>query len=462
MKMKFTLRMMLTGSCCAICYSGMMSATPADAQAARSKAVRTLTQMLTPDRQNKNRHTVSSVSALPAVIQKYDWLNDDWSMLSTIMRYYTPEGRISLESEVDVTETVIRETEYTYDMDGNISTEVESLWNESRQMLMPATRIRYEYDTVVKDFCIKKVTETYNGAGWLDGASETWRVTRNSDGNVTEVLYSENGKDTEKQCMEYGADGKANKITGYDYNGVSWELSSIMSDIEWLQTNGQLLISDEDFFFFMSGNNRIKRCVLEQYDSDWEGEDGMMDKLTFNLTYAENGSFTGTVDGAMEGMSVNGSTMSYTVLENGGHDYNFTLKMSMGFYSMSIETIWKTEYDAWHNCLTEIDCMKMDGEYDYEVYKKGEVTYSSTTGLPETYIVKELDYDSYDEEQPVTDADFVNVEKYEFSEYSASGITEVTSDRGDDDVLYDLSGCRIARPHTGQPYIKNGRKYIGK
>lgn len=129
---------------------------------------------------------------------------------------------------------------------------------------------------------------------------------------------------------------------------------------------------------------------------------------------------------------------------------------------MSIETIWKTEYDAWHNCLTDIDCVKMDGEYDYETYKKGEVTYSSTTGLPETYIVKELDYDSYDEEQPVTDADFVNVEKYEFQEYATSGITEVTSDRGDDDVLYDLSGRRIARPHAGQPYIKNDRKYIGK
>lgn len=462
MKMKFTQRMMLTGACCAICFSGMMSATPADAQAARSKAVKTLTQMLTPGSKENSKNYAASVKALPAKILKYDWQNGAWSAPATVMRFYTPEGWLSLESEVNAAGEVVRETAYDYDIDGNISSAEESLWNESRQMLMPATRIRYEYDSVVKDFCISKVTETYNGAGWLDGASETWRVTRNSDGNVTEVLYSENGKDTEKQCMEYGADGKANKITGYDYNGVSWELSSIMSDIEWLQTNGQLLISDEDFFFFMSGNNRIKRCVLEQYDSDWEGEDGMMDKLTFNLTYAENGSFTGTVDGAMEGMSVNGSTMSYTVLENGGHDYNFTLKMSMGFYSMSMETIWKTEYDAWHNCLAEIDCMKMDGDYDYETYKKGEVIYSSTTGLPETYIVKELDYDSYDEEQPVTDADFVNVEKYEFSEYSASGITEVTSDRGDDDVLYDLSGRRIVGPNAGQPYIKNGRKYIGK
>lgn len=462
MKMKFTLRMMLMGACCALCCGGMMSATPADAQAARSKAVRTLTQMLTPGSKENSKNYATSEKALPVKILKYDWEDGNWSTPTTIMRYYTPEGWLNLESEVNAEGTVVRETAYEYDIDGNISSVEESLWSDSRQMLMPSTRTRYEYDSVVTNFCISKVTETYNGAGWLDGASETWRVTRNSDGNVTEVLYSENGKDTEKQCMEYGADGKANKITGYDYNGVSWELSSIMSDIEWLQTNGQLLISDEDFFFFMSGNNRIKRCVLEQYDSDWEGEDGMMDKLTFNLTYAENGSFTGTVDGAMEGMSVNGSTMSYTVLENGGHDYNFTLKMSMGFYSMSMETIWKTEYDAWHNCLTEIDCMKMDGEYDYEVYKKGEVTYSSTTGLPETYIVKELDYDSYDEEQPVTDADFVNVEKYEFSEYSASGITEVTSDRGDDGVLYDLSGRRIASPNAGQPYIKNGRKYIGK
>lgn len=454
--------MMLTGACCAICCGGMMSATPADAHAARSKAVRTLTQMLTPGSNENGRHFVSSSKALPAKILKYDWQDGFWSTPTTIMRYYTPEGQVSLESEVNSEGTVVRETTYDYDIDGNISSEEESLWSDSRQMLMPSTRTRYKYDSVVKNFCIEKVTETYNGAGWLDGKSEAWSVTRNGQGNVTEVVYSKNSQETEKQCMEYGSDGKAIKITEYDRNGASWELSSIMNDIEWLETDGQLLISDEDSFLFTSGNNRIKRFGLEQYDSEWEGEDGVMDKLTFSLTYSENGSFTGTVDGKMEGMSVNGSTISYTVLENGGHEYNFSLKMRMGFYSMSIETIWKTEYDAWHNCLTDIDCMKMDGEYDYEVYKKGEVTYSSTTGLPETYIVKELDYDSYDEEQPVTDADFQNVEKYEFSEYATSSVEWITTDSEDDGSIYDLSGRRMVRPHTGQPYIKNGRKYIGK
>ena len=70
------------------------------------------------------------------------------------------------------------------------------------------------------------------------------------------------------------------------------------------------------------------------------------------------------------------------------------------------------------------------------------MTYSSQTGLPETYVVKELDYDSYDDEQPVTDADFVNLEKYEFQEYATSGITDVTTDRRDT-VFLDYAKCLI-------------------
>lgn len=461
MKMKSTLRMMLTGACCAICCSGMMSATPADAQAARSKAVKTLTQMLTPGSKKNSKHYATSVKALPAKILKYDWQNGSWSAPTTIMRDYTPEGWLSLESEADATGTVIRETEYTYDMDGNISSVEESLWNDSRQMLMPSTRTRYKYDTVVKDFCIKKVTETYNGAGWLDGASEACRVTRNGQGNVTEVVYSENGEETEKLTMEYGADGKASRITGYEYE-AGWKLASKYYDITWKETDGQLLMPYEEFGMFVSDGNRMENCTVETFDTDSGDANEWMSKLTFAFEYSGDGSFTGAIDGMLEGMNINGSSVSNTVLEYGGAFVKITIKANLGFMVDSLEIGMKTEYDEWHNCLTDMDYMMMDDYYDYEVYKKGEVTYSPQTGLPETYVVKELDYDSYDEEQPVTDSDFVNLEKYEFSEYSASGITGVTSDRENDGALYDLSGRRIASPNAGQPYIKNGRKYIGK
>lgn len=461
MKMKSTLRMMLTGVCCAICCNGMMSATTADARAVRSDAVRTLSQMLTQNRQEKNRRAASSAKALPGRILKYDWQNGSWGAATVIMRDYTPEGRLSRESETDAAGTVIRETVYTYDTDGNIKAEEESLWNDSRQMLMPATRTRYEYDTVVKDFCIKKVTETYNGAGWVAGTSEGCRVTRNGQGNVTEVVYSEDGKESEKLTMEYGADGKANRITGYEYE-AGWKLASKYYDITWKETDGQLLMPYEEFGMFVSDGNRMENCTVETFDTDSGDANESMSKLTFAFQYTGDGSFTGAIDGMLEGMNINGSSVSNTVLEYGGAFVKITIKAHLGFMVDSLEMGMKTEYDAWHNCLTDMDYMMMDDYYDYEVYKKGEVTYSSQTGLPETYVVKELDYDSYDDEQPVTDSDFVNLEKYEFSEYDTSGITEVTSDCEDDGAIYDLSGHRIASPNAGQPYIKNGRKYIGK
>lgn len=459
--MKSTLRMMLTGVCCAICCNGMMSATTADAQAVRSDAVRTFSQMLTQHRQEKNRRAASSAKTLPGRILKYDWQNGSWGPATVIMRDYTPEGRLSRESEADAAGTVIRETVYTYDTDGNIKAEEESLWNDSRQMLMPAIRTRYEYDTVVKDFCIKKVTETYNGAGWVAGTSEGCRVTRNGQGNVTEVVYSEDGEESEKLTMEYGADGKANRITGYEYVD-GWKLASRYYDITWKETNGQLLIPYDELGLFVRDGNLIEKCTIETFDTDSGAADESMSKLIFAFEYTDNGSYNGTINGMLEGMNINGSSISNMVLENGGMDMKIIVKANMGFIVDSLEMRLKTEYDAWHNCLTDMDYMMMDGYYDYEVYKKGAVTYSSQAGLPETYVVKELDYDSYDDEEPVTDADFVNLEKYEFQEYATSGITEVTTERRDDDVLYDLSGRRIARPNAGQPYIKNGRKYIGK
>lgn len=452
---------MLTGVCCAICCNGMMSATTADAQAVRSDAVRTFSQMLTQHRQEKNRRAASSAKTLPGRILKYDWQNGSWGPATVIMRDYTPEGRLSRESEADAAGTVIRETVYTYDTDGNIKAEEESLWNDSRQMLMPAIRTRYEYDTVVKDFCIKKVTETYNGAGWVAGTSEGCRVTRNGQGNVTEVVYSEDGEESEKLTMEYGADGKANRITGYEYVD-GWKLASRYYDITWKETNGQLLIPYDELGLFVRDGNLIEKCTIETFDTDSGAADESMSKLIFAFEYTDNGSYNGTINGMLEGMNINGSSISNMVLENGGMDMKIIVKANMGFIVDSLEMRLKTEYDAWHNCLTDMDYMMMDGYYDYEVYKKGAVTYSSQAGLPETYVVKELDYDSYDDEEPVTDADFVNLEKYEFQEYATSGITEVTTERRDDDVLYDLSGRRIARPNAGQPYIKNGRKYIGK
>lgn len=47
-----------------------------------------------------------------------------------------------------------------------------------------------------------------------------------------------------------------------------------------------------------------------------------------------------------------------------------------------------------------------------------------------------------------------------FIETDFSGIEDITSDREEDGIYYDLMGRRIMRPRPNQPYIKNNRKYI--
>ena len=124
---------------------------------------------------------------------------------------------------------------------------------------MPATRTGYEYDTVVKDFCIKKVTETYNGAGWVAGTSEGCRVTRNGQGNVTEVGYSR------KTASKY-------------------------YDITWKETDGQLLMPYEEFGMFVSDGNRMQNCTVETFDTDSGDANESMSKLTlaFDKTGADS------------------------------------------------------------------------------------------------------------------------------------------------------------------------------
>lgn len=458
MRTSFTVRLALLMAGYALCGSGIASASTPDTQAAKAagaKAMATLTRLVGMDRHSAGRAADESARMLPGKILEYDWENEAWSQPKTILRTYTPDGLVKEESEINPETGVKTVTAYTYNQDGLPVLEVVTDVHVDQEVPVPVKRTTYEYDAVVKNFCVSKITEQYYNGAWTPDESEVYQVTRNADGNVTEIVYSENGHPDTSMRMEYGTDGKAVKISEYDYYDGEWELISVMSEIVWYETNGQLLEAVEDFGNFMTGANRIKKATQ---DILYEEETGGPTKMTIEVEYAENGAANASINGTMDGLNINGSTMTYTPLEYGGSDLSIVLNVRYGFMPIQTRIVNRLEFDAWHNKLLEKSGMSLMGDTEYDIYEKGEVTYSAQTGLPETYILKESEgtADSYSLEEEPTD--LVNKEKLEFSDYITSGIGAIAAETDGTVEFFDLNGLRVDRPANGI-YImrRNGR-----
>lgn len=103
MRTSFTVRLALLMAGCALCGSGIASATAPDTRAAKAagaKAMATLTRLTGMDRQSAAKAADQS-KMLPGKILEYDWENEAWSNPKTILRTYTPDGLVKEESEIN-------------------------------------------------------------------------------------------------------------------------------------------------------------------------------------------------------------------------------------------------------------------------------------------------------------------------------------------------------------------------
>lgn len=346
--------------------------------------------------------------------------------------------------------TMSRDT-YEYDADGYQTCNITEASNSGPDNFVNYRKRTRAYDPVVKSLIVSNLEYVWGpyvsqGEEWVPYGNNYRRtVTRNDDGNVTEVLvetlYEEEYEAVQKMTVEYGADKKANRIllevkSYNDAGELVWEPQTEYRDIVWERTDGQI-VSEELTY----DNNRIKSCVA--YDEDGENK--------VNVTYGENGSFEslltyeqGTVRISVEVLDEYGSNV-YTetqTYEEDGVTYMYKMVERNMFNLDGLQT------EAYMAAGEGEDVSEIpDDALEINAWMKGEAEYDPENGHTSVYTQTNL----IDPEEMTWE----NLLKVEFSDYNNyAGLTDILTDDAGEAVYYNLQGIRIGNPEPGMILIR--------
>lgn len=313
----------------------------------------------------------------------------------------------------------------------------------------------YEYDPIVKDFVILETEKSV----WSDWKSSIYGtdITRNEAGNVTLVRdfhIDETGEKyyySEEFVVKYGSDGKACEVYYIDTYDDEIESGDHLIDIEWENTDGQILGIEFDDFnsesFF--GANRIKSATIVDED---------FGTVLLNVKY-EGESFSGE----MEYQGEVASSFYYEVLDSYGSfsceaygsEYDFdedTMELVLVAHEYTIRG---EQYDSYGLLLEDTynsETHYVDGEIEISMEGgKATVTYDETHGYPLEYI-----FAWRDEE---TD-DYVNSTRDTFSDYQPfeSNLAESIEAIDTEAEYFTLQGMKVANPTQGIYIVRRDGK----
>lgn len=397
---------------------------------------------------------------LPGHRVSYSW--DDWSETpgwyegSTFDYTYYDNGL--LKSETDE----YQRREYTYDELGRLVKEEYFSYDynfetgEQTEEMVLGSVYTYEYDSVVKDYVILETGKST----WSDWKPTSYgtEITRNAEGNVTNVRYyrvdqdGEKSYDSEQLVVKYGADGKACEV--YFMDDAPWlgevEYYDHLTDIVWENTDGQILdiefddYNSESFF----GANRLKSAIAvneyyapAQLNVTYDGESFVAKMMIGDVTVYD---FEYKVLDAYGSFTCN----EYEVEFDSNDDDEYFIEYSK--MKLRGET-----YDSYGLLTEEIDegvYHYADGEdFKYKEGSKGTVVYDPTYGYPVEYT-----FAWYDEE---TDS-YANSSRDVFSDYHSYDPTGVeTIGNADAETEYfTLQGVKVAIPSKGIYIVRQGDK----
>ena len=427
----------------ALTAGGMMAAPVSHSIVKKSKDSRK-TELRKPGiRKNESRAGNAIWRPGQQILSEWNVEEEAWEETAKYVTSYDDEGRILtddvvslLEDEPGTTRTV-----YEYDEFGMPVTRLVQFSEDGINFENYTYTVRV-YDPIVHS-CIISNTEYL----WMDGAWEERgncyrrEVTRNAEGNVTEVviktLYMGNYEASQKLTVEYGDDNKASRLVSYvltlgdeGEDEFVWETEMEYRDIVWDHTNGQILSIDDT----STVENGVASCVV----LDIDGENYVTVEYPDN-----NGSFKSHLVYDMGELDVtnividNYGSYDYTqkeiYREEGEEDYTYT----------TVERYRKNEYGL----ETEIYAGEAENDDEIFVYEwiVGEIEANSEYGYPDLYTAR-----MYDPEED----EFFNMVKISFSGYSdVTGIDSVSDDNSTKPVEYfTIQGT----PVKGEPASGSG------
>ncbi len=392
------------------------------------------------------QHTPEENKLFRARAEKvFAWDGGDWELEESYSKEYDDAGRLVTEIMVDY-EGFYHRTSYTYNADGMMTSELVEV-SEDGETYVNSEKTEREYDPIVTDVIIKNRPYQWIDGEWQpSGNNYNRNITRNADGNVTEVEIAVwfDGKydPTERMEITYGDDAKASTIkqSVLTYDGMSymWEDAMTISNIVWDRTDGQIV----DIEGLGIGANRIKTC--DQSD----GEDDVHVEFDYN-----GNDFTAIMTGTIDGEVLEGSSVYEQLDDYGSYrqtdSYKYTPEGMEPYTEVDKYTL---RYDAYGNMLESKGVAIYDGFEEIYEDVTGTVEYDETYGYPLTYVVSEGYYD-YDTNEYVRE----NMLKVEFADYIGiiSGVENVNAaDSTAEVVYYTLQGVKVSNPAPGNVYIR--------
>jgi len=408
---------------------------------------------------HNSRHTLAKMAKAtaastpiwrPATQTDYMYDNGEWIELGKVAFTYDIRGNAVFQ---DITfDEGFGQVTSTFDDYDQILSSVSTVSEDGTEWVNES-KVTYAYDPVLHSYYTERM-----GYDWTDGTwtqnyrCETNDITRNADGNITEIIKSLPFGSTMipgyKLVWQYDeASGRAVGMTYYvNYNPEpEWEVYDDVEykNIVWAATDGQM--TDEGIEAYVEGPNRISSCDAYYHDA--------LDGHIF-VTYTADGGYTvrqTSIDPDKAWVvfekKITDANGSFVMTETDYYDENgFTTEPTF-VETLTVKYNDKGDIVSSEDIITEADMTEIADAAQYEY------AYDSEGRMTECAIkIYDLDLE-----------DYVYSEKTVYGEYidAVAGIEDVSVDAADA-VYYDLNGRRVATPAPGHIYIKRQGTRVSK
>lgn len=369
------------------------------------------------------------------------------------------------------------DTRFVYDERGNaLETIVEdedgwyklgSTYNEYNQ---PLTVINYEstdgegwenvakttykYDPVLHSYVVERMSYDFNGHDWeTNFKCEVNDVTRNSAGNITEIVKSLplGAMMVPGYKLTWTYDETTGKAVGMGYylnynddDVLEWTLNNNTDyrNIVWHRTDGQMTYPD--LSAYIEGDNMITSCDI-YYNGEIDGH--------FYVTHGDDGTYKAVetflnineIGKTVEKMYIEGSTSDYEIITSEYFDDN-NMPTSSPQYIVRITYCFNDRGDIILNEKSE----KYKGRPE-EIVDGYEYSYTyDENGNVKEFVQSVFDYDS---------GEYIEDVRIIYGEYAQfSGLEDITADEDAAVEYFDLQGRRVDKPATGLYIRRQGSK----
>lgn len=216
-------------------------------------------------------------------------------------------------------EEYLYDSYFTYNTTGTVATEIQKANGT------PTQKTSYTYDPEATALLTKTTVQGYSAD------SQTWSneveiqrcdVTRNSAGQVTKIVEYDLGDDnTLEESMSftiaYATDGTANEIGIVMGNDLMGEIEMSLTDIKWIENNGQELAELGSVFSLIGNGKHISSATMSYTIM------GLPLSGPLTVTYADNGDIEASVSLGFYGTTYMSMDIQQIITdENGSYQLN--------------------------------------------------------------------------------------------------------------------------------------------